>query len=251
MSPRWRSFVALGDSLTEGVGDPLPAGRLRGWAERLADILRAAEPDLAFTNLARRSLVTREIRDTQLAPALEMEPDLAAAIVGMNDAIRPAFDLANVAGPLDEMVGRLSDSGTTVLLSTLPDITRVLPLPRRMTRALHGRLGAVSEAVREVTGRHRGTILVDADEDSGELRRANLSLDQLHPNSRGHSLIAIALAQRLAERSGVELPLAPPGRVRAAGLENARHARWLLDNVGVPEARRLAGRVLGPRQRPE
>jgi lysophospholipase L1-like esterase len=242
--------VALGDSLTEGVGDPLPSGRLRGWAERLAEILRAVEPDLEFTNLARRSLVTREIRDAQLSPALELRPGLAAAIVGMNDAIKPAFDPANVAGPLEEIVARLADSGATVLLATLPDVTRILPLPRRMTRPLHGRLRAVGDVVREVAARHPAAILVDADDTPGELRRANWSLDQLHPNSRGHLLIATAFAERLARRAGLDLPLPPPARVRAVGLENARHARWLLDNVGLPEARRLAGRILGPRPRP-
>jgi hypothetical protein len=34
-------FVALGDSFTEGVGDPDPArpNGLRGWADRVAEVL--------------------------------------------------------------------------------------------------------------------------------------------------------------------------------------------------------------------
>ena len=38
----WRTFVAVGDSFTEGVGDPDPAtGTERGWADRVAERLAA------------------------------------------------------------------------------------------------------------------------------------------------------------------------------------------------------------------
>src|SRR6188472_1602277 len=43
----WNRYVAIGDSLTEGLGDPLPDGRLRGWATRLAEHLRQVMPNLA------------------------------------------------------------------------------------------------------------------------------------------------------------------------------------------------------------
>ena len=39
----WKRYVALGDSFTEGVGDPRPGGRERGWADRVAESL--AGPD--------------------------------------------------------------------------------------------------------------------------------------------------------------------------------------------------------------
>ncbi len=37
----WHRFVAIGDSYTEGVGDPEPRslGGLRGWADRVAEEL--------------------------------------------------------------------------------------------------------------------------------------------------------------------------------------------------------------------
>ena len=244
MAGPWRTFVALGDSLTEGVGDPVPGGRLRGWAERLAEGLRELEPGLRFTNLARRSLVTAEIRDAQLDRALALRPELASAIVGMNDAIKPGFDPASVEEPLEEMVAALSDAGATVLLATLPDVTRILPLPRRITRGFHDRLRAVGDAVRRVAARHaETTVLVDAEDQPEELRRSNWSLDQLHPNSRGHLLIARGFAERLGERAGVQIPLPALARVPVAGRESLRHARWLMRNVGVPEARRFVSRV--------
>lgn len=34
--PQIGTYVALGDSFTEGVGDPYPDGSLQGWADRFA-----------------------------------------------------------------------------------------------------------------------------------------------------------------------------------------------------------------------
>src|SRR4051794_17875285 len=49
-------FVALGDSFTEGVGDPDPArpNGLRGWADRVAEAIAADNPDFRYANLAIR-----------------------------------------------------------------------------------------------------------------------------------------------------------------------------------------------------
>ncbi|MBX6750394.1 MAG: SGNH/GDSL hydrolase family protein [Micromonosporaceae bacterium] len=51
---RWRSFVAIGDSFTEGLNDILPDGRLRGWADLVAARL-AAERAARSTSAEPRS----------------------------------------------------------------------------------------------------------------------------------------------------------------------------------------------------
>ncbi|HEY3882863.1 MAG TPA: SGNH/GDSL hydrolase family protein, partial [Trebonia sp.] len=55
------SFVALGDSFTEGLNDPAPGGGFRGWADRLAGLLAAEYPGLRYANLAVRGKLLREI----------------------------------------------------------------------------------------------------------------------------------------------------------------------------------------------
>ena len=52
----WSRFVAIGDSFTEGVGDPEAdsPGGLRGWADRFAEVLAEHNSDLAYANLAVR-----------------------------------------------------------------------------------------------------------------------------------------------------------------------------------------------------
>ncbi len=234
----FRCFVALGDSVTEGVGDPLPARRLRGWADRLAEGLRTVNPGLEYTKLAVKSLTSREIRDAQLEPALALEPDLAGAIVGMNDVLKPGFDPENVREPLEDVVTRLQEAGATVLMATLPDVTRILPLPERVKAPMRPRLEAANDVVRAIAAAH-DAVLVDARDWPEELRRANWSIDLLHPNSRGHLLIARAFADKLGLPSDA---LPEPERVRIVGAESARHARWLAQEVGIPQVRRRAAR---------
>ncbi|CAM4052588.1 SGNH/GDSL hydrolase family protein [Janibacter anophelis] len=84
-------YVAIGDSLTEGIGDdPWPDGTPRGWADRLAEMLAAHHGDVEYANLAVRGLRAQQVLESQVAPALAMEPDVVTLTAGMNDLLRPA-----------------------------------------------------------------------------------------------------------------------------------------------------------------
>ena len=74
----WRRYVALGDSFTEGVGDPDPRspGGVRGWADRVAEELSIGHEDFAYANLAVRGLLLEQILERQVGPALALQPDL-------------------------------------------------------------------------------------------------------------------------------------------------------------------------------
>src|SRR2546430_17128628 len=82
-------YVAIGDSLTEGIGDPGPAGEHRGWADRFAEILAQTQPGLTYANLAIRGKTSTQIRAEQLGPALALNPDLVTVTAGQEDAGRP------------------------------------------------------------------------------------------------------------------------------------------------------------------
>ena len=71
-------YVALGDSFTEGVGDPHPASPngWRGWADHVATALARNNPELRYANLAVRGRRMNEILDEQLQTAVMFEPDL-------------------------------------------------------------------------------------------------------------------------------------------------------------------------------
>ena len=58
-----RRFVALGDSTTEGLMDLYPDGSgYRGWADRLAEHIDAADPGLLYANLGIRGRKVDQIR---------------------------------------------------------------------------------------------------------------------------------------------------------------------------------------------
>ena len=65
------SFLALGDSFTEGLNDRVPGhgagpGAYRGWADRFADLLAADQPGLRYANLAIRGKLLGEVAAEQV-----------------------------------------------------------------------------------------------------------------------------------------------------------------------------------------
>jgi lysophospholipase L1-like esterase len=187
-------YVALGDSSTEGLEDPWPDGSgYRGWANRFADHVAAAQPEpLLYANLAVRGRKTREVRLEQLAAALAMRPDLATVFSGVNDVVRRACDVNEVAADLEFMLRALRDQGATVLTITMPDLSAVVPLARLM----RSRLLALNDLVREAcakTGAH--CVDLAAHDVTTDMRLWDS--DRLHANSEGHRRIAAALAESI------------------------------------------------------
>jgi len=235
-----RRFVAIGDSLTEGLGDPLPEGGYGGWADRLAARLAESAPHFAYANLAVRGNDARLIRGVQLPAALALEPDLVAAVVGMNDLIRPCLDLRAWRDEVDTIFKACSASGATVLSATLPDMSRIIPLARL--------LRAKSAAMRDVVldrGDAHGVHVIDLWSDPRAVDPALWSLDRLHPNPYGHLLLAADGAAELGVAFAVERP-AGAGYVPATRRGAAwAQAVWLATQFAPWVARRARGRSSG------
>lgn len=188
-------YVALGDSSTEGIDDPLldGSGGYRGWSQRLAEHLQATtSPKIHYANLAIRGLTTAQIRATQLDAALALRPDLATVFCGTNDVTAPRFDPARVAADIAHMQQALVSSGATVLTFTLPDLTPLMPL----ARLIAPRIAALNRALADAS-RATGTILVDFAAHPVATDARLWSEDRIHANSAGHARIAAALAHAL------------------------------------------------------
>ncbi len=248
-APRtWHRYVAIGDSLSEGLGDPLPGGRTRGWATLLAQHLRTTSPGLAFTNLAVRGHMTHHALRHQLAEALRHDPDLVSVFVGGNDVLlRRSFDPGRYADELAELVAPFARPGVTLVLSTLPDLSACSPLLPPLRGALRARVVAANEVVRDLAARH-ATVLLDAWADPRTRRHAMWSIDRIHPSADGHRLIA----QGVAELLGVPVPGAdqelPAAAPLAVATRYAREAAWLVRNarrLPVPPLTGGAGRTGG------
>lgn len=182
----WRRLVAIGDSFTEGVGDPEPSapGGNRGWADRVAEVLSQQVDDFAYANLAVRGKLIGQIVDDQIEPALELKPDLITFSAGGNDVIRPGSDPDAVAAQFEDAVVRLSRDGATVVVFTGID-TNFSPV----FRSIRGKVAIYNEAIRGIADRY-DCIVADqwALKEVQDMRF--FDDDRLHFNTLGHHEVA-------------------------------------------------------------
>jgi lysophospholipase L1-like esterase len=182
----WSRYVAIGDSFTEGIGDPEPGspGGHRGWADRVAEVLAAQRPDFAYANLAIRGRLLQQILDEQVDAALALQPDLISISAGGNDIIRPGTDPDEVASRLDGGIARLRRDGATVVMFNGPDIGGTPVLGR-----IRGKVAIYNENLHAVAKRH-DAIVADmwALRELGDPRM--WAPDRLHFSPVGHQTIA-------------------------------------------------------------
>ncbi|SEL94518.1 SGNH/GDSL hydrolase family protein [Streptacidiphilus jiangxiensis] len=238
---------ALGDSLTEGLGDPV-AGGWRGWAALLAAGLTPDPDGVAFTNHATSGAQTADVLLRQLPQARQRRPHVAAVIVGGNDTLRATYDIHAVARHLDTTLGSLVEDGTVLLTACLPDPGRMLGLPEALARPLGRRMRSVNTVVHALSERY-DAVHVHAAEEPWLYEPAMWSVDRLHPSERGHRALARAFHRELSAR-GIALGEAPDDRTD--GVAPTRSAqvwwmatkgtRWVLDRCTdlLPDLLRLA-----------
>ncbi|MDO9591147.1 MAG: SGNH/GDSL hydrolase family protein, partial [Microcella sp.] len=151
----WSRYVAIGDSFTEGIGDPEPQspGGHRGWADRAAEVLADRTDDFAYANLAIRGRLLQQIAVDQVDAALALRPDLISISGGGNDIIRPGTDPDQVAALFVETIGRLRANGATVVMFNGPDIG-MTPVLRRV----RGKVAIYNENLRYVAAKHDAIV---------------------------------------------------------------------------------------------
>ena len=223
----WSRYVAIGDSFTEGIGDPEPQspGGFRGWADRVAEVLGEGTDDFTYANLAIRGRLLQQILDEQIEPALELRPDLVTISAGGNDIIRPNTDPDDVAERLEGGVARLRSDGATVVLFNGPDIGMTPVLGR-----VRGKVAIYNENLRAIASRHD---LVVADMWAlRELKDPRMwAPDRLHFSPIGHNTIARMVLDALGVDNDLEPyspePL-PPRPWRQARVDDIGWAREYL-----------------------
>lgn len=232
-------YVAVGDSFTEGVGDVLPDGSLRGWADLVATGLAGATGRVVhYANLAVRGRLLAPIVDEQVDAALTLDPPptLMTFNGGGNDLMRPRPDLQRMVALTAQVVRRCRDAGVHLVLLAGPNPSGQLPLGRVMDR----RGGALTGAVAALAARE-GVTYVDVFDDLEVRRPCYWSADRLHLNADGHRRVAGLVLAALGHTGQAHVvDPAPPARRRPA--EELRYYRQhVLPWVG----RRVTGRSSG------
>ena len=107
------SFVAIGDSFTEGLNDPAPGGGFRGWADRLASLLAAEYPGLRYANLAVRPMGQTQTR-YHVALDVADKPGVLASVA-------TAFAAHDVSIQTVRQQGHGSDATLVIVTHTASD----------------------------------------------------------------------------------------------------------------------------------
>ena len=184
-SGRGPLWVALGDSMTQGIGASAPD---RGWVGQLSGRLVARGWDHRLVNLGVNGARVEDLLDRQL-PVLEAmtaegtPAALVTVIIGSNDIV-----VRRHRRGLAERFDRMLD--------LLPEHTVVanLPNPHREARAIDARLRERAESGR--------LVLVDIRRDGPRTWRGRLASDKFHPNDQGYADLA-TIVERAVDRAGL------------------------------------------------
>ncbi|WP_394347277.1 SGNH/GDSL hydrolase family protein [Streptomonospora litoralis] len=244
-----RSYVAIGDSLTEGLEDLSPQGEYRGFADRLAEHLGGAAPGFRYANLAVRGRRMRHIFGEQLDQTLGFAPDLVTVHAGGNDVLRPNTDLDDLAAEFETGIARLREAGIRVVILSGHD-TGWIPF----LRVYRGRIAVFSMHLRAVAERTASDIV-----DLWSMGALNdpraWSVDRLHFNAAGHRIVAARIAELLGVPMGPSETWSrpwdtPPERLPRI-LRRRENWRWAREHLVPWLSRRALGRSSGDGRRPK
>ncbi len=234
------SYIAIGDSFTEGVGDELPDGRTRGWADFVAVGLAAASAEpVLYANLAIRGRKLGPLLGEQLAPAIAQLPRMISLNGGGNDIMRPKVSMQSVVTMLETAANAVTEAGIHMLMLSGANPSGHLPLGAVMRK----RGDELDAAVRMLFPRANMTFVDNwADEGLGDIRY--WSSDKLHLNALGHARVAsnvlTALGVPVPAEWGVEEVASAPAGPRSRNTVTY-YREYVLPWIG----RRLTGRSSG------
>ncbi|MET4781431.1 SGNH/GDSL hydrolase family protein [Glaciihabitans sp. UYNi722] len=202
----WTRYVAVGDSITEGLCDAVAGDRERwmGWADRLAAILDSATGGIEFANLAVRGRRVTDVLERQIPAAIALDADLVSVMIGGNDLMTAVADPDALAARIEGGVVELRKRGIDVLLATCFD-----PQFAFFLKPLRGR-AAVFNANLWSIARNHSAYTLDL-WGMHELRNRSMwAEDRVHLTTAGHRILAGRAARALGLDDDEEFPWNPP-----------------------------------------
>ncbi|MET7305409.1 SGNH/GDSL hydrolase family protein [Embleya sp. NPDC005575] len=235
------SYVAIGDSFTEGVGDPGPDGNFLGWADRFAARLAVERPGLRYANLAVRGKLLHQIVEEQVPLAIAARPDLVTLCAGGNDVLRPGSDPDKLAAEYEEAVAALTAAGARVVVFTGFD-TRWVPV----LKLIRGKVATYNELLRAVSDRYDCLVADMWGLTSLHDRRA-WSEDRLHLSPEGHDRVALKVGRALglAAEGDPDAPWPAEAVEVTAGAARLENVHWAREHLVPWIGRRLRGQSSG------
>jgi lysophospholipase L1-like esterase len=240
------SFVAIGDSFTEGLDDPGPGDSFVGWADRLAAMIAQQRPDFRYANLAIRGKVLQEIVDEQVPLAVALAPALVTFCGGGNDILTPAGDPDALAEVYEVAVAEMRAAGSDVVVFTGFD-TKNTPV----LRSLRGKIAIYNNHLRWIADRYHCPV-VDLFSMTVLQDRRAWSEDRLHPSPEGHRRVALRVAEVLGlpTEDDWSRPWPPPTE-NPWMTQRKQDLKWAREHVVPWIGRHLRGESSGDGLRPK
>ena len=195
----WKYYVALGDSITSSLGDPVPGIEPLRWPDRLALALQQLNPRLRYKNLAQEGHTIHDIHTQQYPKAEALHPDLVSIIAGGNDVFSPHWALDQYRYTLENLLQAFRGQGATVLTFTMLNPSAILPA--RLAAKICARLEETHAIIRDLSNQYQ-CICVDCWHLVNTHEPGIWSADRKHPNARAHQFIALE-AGRCLQQAGV------------------------------------------------
>jgi len=196
-----RGLVALGDSITNGRGEPALGVPMQSWAQWLAEAL-----ELPFTKLARDGARTADVLEV-LVPRLAGPYDVGCLYVGVNDVRSSDWDSAAFERDVRAMLAALAACSGRRLVCTMPtDLGRPSCAPKP----------SAANAVLRAVARDCDAAVAALDDLAG---RPWLLPDAVHPTALGQ----LEIADRAARALGA--PRRPSAAIEVHDSRRA-HARF-------------------------
>lgn len=248
---RFTRFIALGDSMTEGMTDEVIFGNYRGWADRVADELAMENPEFTYCNLAIRGKLLHQVVEDQIPIAKKYVTGADTLIsfhAGANDVLRPNYKPENSLPQYEKGVKELVETGATVIIFTVVD---KVDAKGRTAELWHARFGQFNENIRKAAAKYNVKLYESKGFEFLADRRF-LAFDRLHMNPEGHRRLAQAVLEGLGKNFNPDwkIPL-PPAKPKSRALRYFENLIWF-STFALPWIwRRIRGTSSGDGRKPK
>ena len=238
-------FIALGDSMTEGMCDEIIDGKYRGWADRVADVLAKDSSNFSYVNLAIRGKLLHQVIDDQIPAAtffITGPETLVSFHAGANDVLRPSYQAEVAFAKYEKGVADLAKTGATIIVFTVVDRVEG---NGKTAQLWHERFSSFNVNVRNVAKKYGATI-IEADDAKWLADLRFLAVDRLHLNPDGHWRLSQAVLEKLGKEfdPAWKIPLSPAKKKSWLRI-NTEKTLWIITFVLPWIWRRIRGKSSG------
>jgi lysophospholipase L1-like esterase len=198
----YRRFIAIGDSVAQGIGEPVEGYVNLPWADRVAAELREVAPDLEYLNLAQRDMLATQVRATQVAPALAFAPDLALISCGGNDALRASYRPDEVDEQLIAIIEPLHAAGADIVTIGMFDTSSSFAIRPAVKPQVGRRMRMLAYRTRLIAARFNAMHVYVVGHPLEATPEQLFATDGIHGNMRSHAICATENIRLIGQRLG-------------------------------------------------